>query len=123
MTAGYWDSATVRKACRAPVDVRGLCPHLMRVTGPLRPLAFVLLFAVAASAHAAHTKASLVLNVESARPGDTVTAGIRLVMEPGWHTYWENSGGSGMPTTIDWELPPGFSAAPVWWPVPEKLLE
>jgi ornithine carbamoyltransferase len=26
-------------------------------------------------------------------------------MEPAWHTYWENSGDSGLPTHIDWNLP------------------
>jgi len=44
-------------------------------------------------------------------------------MDPGWHTYWKNSGASGMPTKIDWELPPGVTAGPAEWPVPDKLPE
>src|SRR5678815_4326049 len=47
------------------------------------------------SAHAAHTQARLVLSAEMARPGDTVLAGVHLKMDPGWHTYWRNSGQSG----------------------------
>jgi len=73
------------------------------------------------SLQAAHTQARLVLPAEVARPGETVLAGVHLHMEKGWHTYWRNSGGSGMPTTIDWKLPKGVTAGSILWPVPEKL--
>ena len=70
---------------------------------------------------AAHTRAVLQLSADAARPGDTIFAGIRLRMEPGWHTYWQNPGASGMPTTIDWQLPPGITPGTVQWPIPDKL--
>jgi thiol:disulfide interchange protein DsbD len=73
------------------------------------------------SAHAAHTQVRLVLAAETARPGDTVLAGVRLRMDPRWHTYWRNPGASGIATKIAWELPPGVTAGPIQWPVPEKL--
>lgn len=73
------------------------------------------------SAQAAHTQAHLILGAETAQPGDTVLTGIRLHMDPGWHTYWKNSGASGMPTEIQWQLPPGVTAGTTQWPVPEKL--
>ena len=73
------------------------------------------------SASAAHTQAALVLAVESARPGETVLAGVRLRMDPRWHTYWRNPGASGMATKVEWELPAGVTAGPVQWPVPQKL--
>ncbi len=71
----------------------------------------------------AHTQVRLVLAAESARPGETFLAGVHLKMDKGWHTYWENSGASGMPTAIDWKLPAGISAGKIQWPVPEKLPE
>ena len=74
-----------------------------------------------ASAEAAHTQATLVLASDVARPGDTVLAGIHLRMDSGWHTYWQNPGASGMPSTIDWKLPSGITAASPQWPIPEKL--
>jgi thiol:disulfide interchange protein/DsbC/DsbD-like thiol-disulfide interchange protein len=81
-------------------------------------------FAVARlSAHAAHTQARLLLAAETAQPGATVLAGVHLHMDKGWHTYWRNSGGSGMPTTIDWELPAGVTAGTIQWPVPKKMPE
>jgi thiol:disulfide interchange protein DsbD len=73
------------------------------------------------AAQAAHTQATLILGAETARPGDTVLAGIRLQMDPHWHTYWKNSGLSGDPTKIEWQLPPGVTVGEIQWPVPKKL--
>ncbi len=70
---------------------------------------------------AAHTQVELLLPVETARPGSTVLAGVHLTMDADWHTYWKNSGASGIPTTIVWDLPAGLTAGEIQWPVPEKL--
>jgi thiol:disulfide interchange protein/DsbC/DsbD-like thiol-disulfide interchange protein len=83
-------------------------------------LATVFCFA-ALTARAAHTQATLVLSDDTAKPGDTVWAGVDLKMDPGWHTYWKNSGDAGLPTTIAWQLPPGVTAGDIEWPLPKKL--
>jgi thiol:disulfide interchange protein DsbD len=75
----------------------------------------------AIAAHASHTQARLILSADTARPGDTVMAGVDLKMEPGWHTYWKNPGAAGMATQIEWHLPPGVTAGEIQWPLPEKL--
>jgi len=54
-------------------------------------------------------------------PGQPNTVALRLKMKPGWHVYWQNPGDSGLPTTIDWKLPAGFSAGPIQWPAPHAL--
>ncbi|MCW5550543.1 MAG: thioredoxin family protein [Verrucomicrobiae bacterium] len=72
--------------------------------------------------NAAHTQARLVLSAATAKPGDTVTAGVHLKMDPGWHTYWKNPGGPGLPTTIAWRLPEGVTAGEIEWPLPEKYV-
>ena len=86
---------------------------------------WILLMATVAvlNAHAAHTRVELLLSHDSIRPGQTVTAGFFLRMDKGWHTYWQNPGASGMPTSIKWTLPPGLKAGEIRWPLPEKLLE
>jgi len=84
-------------------------------------IAVLLLIPGALRVEAAHTQATLLLGVKSARPGDTVLAGVRLRMDPGWHTYWQNPGASGMPTTFDWKLPANITAGDPQWPIPEKL--
>lgn len=63
----------------------------------------------------------MILADTTARPGDTVLAGVHLKMEPEWHTYWKNSGDAGMPTKIVWDLPPGITAGETEWPLPQKL--
>jgi thiol:disulfide interchange protein DsbD len=52
-------------------------------------------------------------------PGREATVGLRLTMDPGWHTYWRNPGDSGMATEIDWRLPEGYTAGEIRWPAPE----
>ncbi len=73
------------------------------------------------AAHAAHTQVTLLLSDDTAKPGDTVWAGVDLKMDPDWHTYWKNSGDAGLPTTIAWQLPQGVTAGDILWPLPVKL--
>lgn len=61
---------------------------------------------------------SLVADTTAIAPGKPFTAGVVLKMAAGWHTYWQFSGDSGAPTKIDWELPAGFVAGPIQWPIP-----
>jgi thiol:disulfide interchange protein DsbD len=68
-----------------------------------------------------HTQAKLLLSADTARPGDTILAGVDLKMDAGWHTYWKNSGDAGSPTKIEWTLPAGVSAGEIQWPLPQKL--
>jgi thiol:disulfide interchange protein DsbD len=73
------------------------------------------------AAQAAHTQARLVLAAATARPGETVLAGVQLRMDPRWHIYWRNPGASGMATKIAWQLPAGITPGAIQWPVSEKL--
>ncbi|HEY3932029.1 MAG TPA: protein-disulfide reductase DsbD domain-containing protein [Verrucomicrobiae bacterium] len=75
----------------------------------------------ALTARAAHTEVKLLLSADTAKPGDTIWAGVDLKMEPGWHTYWKNPGDAGIATAIKWQLPPGISAGEIQWPLPEKF--
>src|SRR5882724_7705872 len=61
-------------------------------------------FGSSLSAH--HTQAKLILSADTAKPGDTIWAGVDLKMESGWHTYWKNPGAAGSPTKIEWQFPP-----------------
>ena len=54
-------------------------------------------------------------------PGRTVWVGLQLAHQPEWHTYWKNSGDSGLPTQLQWTLPPGVQAGEIAWPLPKKI--
>ncbi len=66
-------------------------------------------------------QASLLAEPASIQPGEPFTVGIRMVMKPHWHVYWRNPGDSGLPPEIAWTLPPGFTAGPIAWPIPERI--
>ena len=68
-------------------------------------------------------KAELVAETTSLAPAATLWVDLHLAIKPGWHVYWRNPGDSGLPTTIDWELPSGFSAGAISWPVPEHFVQ
>lgn len=67
--------------------------------------------------------ASLIADTTAVVPGKAFQAALVLQMAEGWHTYWENPGDSGLATTLDWNLPDGFVAGPLEWPLPEAKVE
>jgi thiol:disulfide interchange protein/DsbC/DsbD-like thiol-disulfide interchange protein len=77
--------------------------------------------AVAAPVRTAHVEAELVPAATALTPGAPLTVALRLKMEKGWHTYWQNPGESGLPTTLAWKLPAGLTAGPIQWPPPRAL--
>ena len=73
-------------------------------------IAAALVAAAAAIAHAApvrtaHVEAELVSERSALVPGEPLTVALRLAMDRGWHTYWQNPGDSGLPTTLAWKVP------------------
>ncbi|HJU21926.1 MAG TPA: protein-disulfide reductase DsbD domain-containing protein, partial [Casimicrobiaceae bacterium] len=100
----------------------------MHLWHPFRLLMVALLGAMVGveSAHAAevrtgHVTAELVADQTALMPGTTTTLALRLAIDPGWHTYWRNPGESGLPTTLQWRLPPGYRAGDIEWPAPRAL--
>jgi thiol:disulfide interchange protein/DsbC/DsbD-like thiol-disulfide interchange protein len=77
--------------------------------------------AAAQPVRADHVEVELVAATDAVVAGQPLLAGLRLKHDPHWHTYWRVPGDSGLPTTIAWTLPPGWSAAPIDWPVPKRL--
>lgn len=68
-----------------------------------------------------HTEASLIPETNGIAPGQKLRVALRLRMDEHWHTYWLNSGDSGLATTIRWTLPEGFEAGPIQWPWPQII--
>lgn len=69
-----------------------------------------------------NARVALVADHATVAPGQSFKAGLRIVHDQGWHTYWANPGDSGLPTRFDWTLPNGASAGAIEWPLPERLL-
>jgi len=87
-------------------------------------IGFLFLAAPLVHAQEGHPVQARLLTASSAlEPGAKLRLGIELSMQEGWHTYWAFSGDAGMPTEVVWDLPPGFSAGPLEWPLPHKYEE
>jgi thiol:disulfide interchange protein/DsbC/DsbD-like thiol-disulfide interchange protein len=94
---------------------------------PSRTLAALALAAASLAAYAAplvktqHVEAELVSERASLQPGKPALVGLKLRMEPQWHTYWKNPGDSGLPTKVKWQLPEGWKVGDIQWPFPQNL--
>ena len=94
---------------------------------PLKCLA-ALLFALpafcygnAALAQEPQVQLSVAADTTAIQPGKPVHLAITVTPQPGWHIYWQNPGDSGLPTKILWDLPPGFSAGQLQFPIPRQF--
>ena len=56
-----------------------------------------------------------------APPGGKVELAIHMRPAPGWHGYWLNPGDAGLPMSVEWKLPNGFSVGALRYPVPTRL--
>jgi len=90
---------------------------------------FILLAALLAAPLAAqsvsqqeNTRVELVSEVRDPAPGQRFTIGFVMTPGPGWHSYWESPGDSGMPTKATWALPRGVAVGALRYPVPETFV-
>ena len=105
----------------------------MRITWILRVaqiIAIVTAFAAGSAARAVGppdpkelVQVHLVAETASIASAATLWVDAHFTIKPGWHIYWRNPGDSGLPTAIQWDLPPGFSAGNILWPVPERFVQ
>lgn len=94
----------------------------IRFMNPIvRPVLFIFAWlALAATSLSAQVTASLVSASPAIIPGQPFAVALRLDHEPKWHTYWVNPG-TGYPTSLAWELPPGWTAGEIDWPTPMRV--
>ena len=59
-----------------------------------------------------------VVNKSDLAQADATARGLRLALDPGWHTYWRDPGDAGLPTTLQFTLPPGVHVGALQWPKP-----
>lgn len=84
-------------------------------------LPFALLIITGSVAAGNPLSVSLLSEVDSITPGEPFAVGITLKPPAGFHTYWKYPGIVGVATSVEWSLPPGFSAGEIQWPAPEAV--
>ena len=78
--------------------------------------------AAAAQPGGRHMNVRLVPETASASAGSTVTLAFVMHPDAGWHGYWRNPGDAGAEPRLAWRLPEGWSAEPLQYPVPGRLI-
>lgn len=68
---------------------------------------------------AKHLQAELVSEYQTIQAGQSLLLALHFIPDEHWHTYWINPGDSGLPTSINWQLPQGVTAGPIQWPTPQ----
>jgi DsbC/DsbD-like thiol-disulfide interchange protein len=63
----------------------------------------------------------LLADTAAVEAGKPFELGVLLTIKPKWHIYWINPGDAGDPTTVTWQLPPGFTAGPLKYPTPVRF--
>jgi thiol:disulfide interchange protein DsbD len=79
-------------------------------------------FVIRASSFAAPLSIELVSEVTSVQPGTPFYVGLHLKHQEHYHTYWKLPGIVGVPTNMEWKLPPGWKADSIEWPAPERVM-
>lgn len=67
----------------------------------------------------AAANAKIVVDSYSLEKSRSVPIGILIELEKDWHIYWRNSGDTGIPTSIEFDLPDGISIKEIQWSVPK----
>ena len=85
---------------------------------------FLSLFAApnrVAGATGPHGTVDLIAEQTSVQPARPFWVGLHFQLEKGWHIYWTNPGDSGEPPRVKWDLPAGFQAGSLHWPIPRRI--
>ncbi|MBS4033969.1 MAG: hypothetical protein KGZ85_05865 [Ignavibacterium sp.] len=68
-----------------------------------------------------NANAKIVVDSYLLNQNHTIPIGILIELENDWHIYWRNPGDSGMPTSIDFDLPDGVTISEIRWPAPKAF--
>ena len=64
--------------------------------------------------------ATLTPEFDIVAPGSPFKLLLTLDHAPGYYSYWRNPGGPGVSTSVEWQLPPGFTISDGQWPAPQR---
>ncbi len=68
-----------------------------------------------------YSKVNFISEVTSIKAGSPFRVAFVIDLERGWHVYWSNPGDSGMPTSVVWKLPYGFTVSELQFPFPKTF--
>ncbi len=79
-------------------------------------------FSPAETVKTEHAFSELLVERQGFAPGETTWFALRQELQLGWHVYWKNPGDSGLPLSLTWTLPEGYTAGEPVYPTPERII-
>jgi DsbC/DsbD-like thiol-disulfide interchange protein len=68
-------------------------------------------------------QAELLADASAVAAGQPFKVGVRFRIAPEWHIYWKYPGDAGLATAVTFELPKGFAAGELQWPLPQSFVQ
>src|SRR5437762_2387378 len=69
------------------------------------------------------TETVLVADTAAFEPGKPFQVAIHMKISAKWHTYWRFGGAPFWPFGIEWELPDGWTAGAIGFPLPKLVVD
>ncbi len=69
------------------------------------------------------TERALLADTAAVEAGRPFHVGVHFKIAPHWHTYWQFGGAPSFPFGIEWELPEGWQAGPIGFPLPTLVTD
>ncbi len=66
-------------------------------------------------------RARLLTATDAAGAGSQIHAGLQVVLDEGWDTYWRSPGDAGAPPQVDWSGSTNVAAVDWRWPAPTRF--
>jgi len=89
-----------------------------------RLLSIFLLFSpLMYAANKAMVSVEVIPLAQGVSPGESFEVAVIFSMERDWHTYWQNPGEAGMPTSFQWKLPENFQITNQREPTPVRHVD
>lgn len=70
-----------------------------------------------------YVKVELIPLTNGVAPRQSFYLATKFKIEKNWHLYWKNPGDAGLPPSVEWKLPEGFTASDYIFPTPLKFIE
>jgi len=65
----------------------------------------------------------LIADASAVAAGQPFKVGVLFRIAPEWHIYWKYPGDAGLATAVTFELPEGFVAGELQWPLPQSFAQ
>lgn len=110
-----------RRVCGAVLSLRALDCHVATLLAMTAILLTPQAFAANDIPPSPIVKTALIVHAPETQRSNQGWAGVQFEVPRGWHIYYKDPGDAGIPTTLTWSLPKGWTTGDIVWPRPSQF--